>query len=557
MRFSHLAADQYRWFDIVAVALMVILAMALYLPFLSNPLIFDDRGFFSSGIGEAAALPFTLSSRAFPYFTIAFVEIVSGSRMEIHRAISLTLHGASAITLYFFLLRLLTVERAELSADVSAPLKPRWLALIGSAFFAVHPVAVYGAGYLIQRTMLFATLFTLLSALYFQRALATEKLKPALQAALFYSCAVLSKEHAVLAAPAIALMLFLYEEWKWSRYRIASIFLLACFPAALAVVMIHSSQYFGTTYESNAESVMSALYRRYGSPGSEWLLSAGAQAEIFFHYLGLWLVPDTGAMSVDLRYDFERLFPISGVIARISLFATVFIGASACLLSRRRALKLAGYGLLFAMVLFLVEFSTVRFQEPFVLYRSYLWAPGFIIFFVSIARFVRLFILVPLAAVMIGLCYWGATDRLEVFNNNLALWQDAASKLPNSPFAGSARTYYARGMELANVRRYAEALEDMNRVIALEPHGYRGYYGRVSTYLGMKNYQAALGDLDLLDKEIPNNAMTLHYRGIVLEGLKRREEAMAAYRKAAALGFWPSELRLQLMVGSSASIKFK
>src|ERR1035437_6750639 len=94
MVYPRMATDKHRFFDVAAVSLVIILAMALYLPFLANPPVFDDRGFFASGVGEAAALPFTLSSRAFPYFTIAFFEIVSGGQMEIHRALSLVLHGA-------------------------------------------------------------------------------------------------------------------------------------------------------------------------------------------------------------------------------------------------------------------------------------------------------------------------------------------------------------------------------------------------------------------------------------------------------------------------------
>ena len=42
-------------------------------------------------------------------------------------------------------------------------------AFAGAALFAVHPVAVYGAAYLTQRSIVVATLFALLSLLMFLR----------------------------------------------------------------------------------------------------------------------------------------------------------------------------------------------------------------------------------------------------------------------------------------------------------------------------------------------------------------------------------------------------
>src|SRR5262249_59397870 len=66
-------------------------------------------------------------------------------------------------------------------------------------FFAINPVAVYGVGYLIQRSILLATLFTVLALWLFARGLRRGKPWIHVLAVASYVLALLSKEHAVLA----------------------------------------------------------------------------------------------------------------------------------------------------------------------------------------------------------------------------------------------------------------------------------------------------------------------------------------------------------------------
>src|SRR6266516_5967963 len=97
-----------------------------------------------------------------------------------------------------------TVSASDRPVSGAQPSAPAW-AFMGAAAFAIHPVAVYGAGYLVQRTIVFATLFSLLSIVLFVRGLARGRYADALSAALMYSIAVLSKGHSVLFLVAAAL----------------------------------------------------------------------------------------------------------------------------------------------------------------------------------------------------------------------------------------------------------------------------------------------------------------------------------------------------------------
>jgi protein O-mannosyl-transferase len=68
--------------------------------------------------------------------------------MEAHRAVSLLFHIACAWALYALLREL---QRWSASAEASQSRL--------AAFMLLHPVAVYAAGYLVQRSVVLATLF--------------------------------------------------------------------------------------------------------------------------------------------------------------------------------------------------------------------------------------------------------------------------------------------------------------------------------------------------------------------------------------------------------------
>ena len=72
------------------------------------------------------------------------------------------MHGLTASVLFLFLARLFAVAASGDAAGRPA-IEPRWAAFFGALLFLAHPVAVYGVAYLMQRPIVMATLFGLLS----------------------------------------------------------------------------------------------------------------------------------------------------------------------------------------------------------------------------------------------------------------------------------------------------------------------------------------------------------------------------------------------------------
>ena len=144
-----------------SLGLMLILAASLlYGNFLRSPPVFDDGTLLDNIADSYAGLLSYFSLRWFPYISIGWTWSIAGQNMLWLRLGNLLLHAANAVVLFVFLHKLFdcALNRHEREQTLS----PQWLAFFGALLFTLHPVAVYGVAYLIQRSILMATLFSLL-----------------------------------------------------------------------------------------------------------------------------------------------------------------------------------------------------------------------------------------------------------------------------------------------------------------------------------------------------------------------------------------------------------
>ncbi len=510
--------------------LIAAVACVLYLPFLGNPPVFDDRGLYSGHLfSEHASSPFGLGLRFPAHFSFAFVEVMWG-RIEAHRLVSLGLHIGCGWALYALI--------RELQKGVL-------LSLAAAVWFVAHPAAVYGAGYLAQRSIVMATLFGLLSILVFLRGLRQGSHAGAIAGALMYSAAVLSKEHAVLVAAAAVAAAPLAGAGRQFALRYTAVFLAACLPAAILVVAL-SRGLIGAAYEPQFEAITAEVTAARGAPGtleSPWFGSALTQAAMFFRYLASWLWPMTSRMSIDLRVDFASTW--SAAIA-VPAVAGYFAWGALCgaLISRRGRAAVAGFGLLYVWILFGVEFAAIRYQEPFVLYRSYLWAPGLAIAMAgALERLPRAAVAVLLgaaAAVLPAQSY----DRLGSLASGIALWEDAAAKLPPEPVPGGARTLYFLGREYLYASQPRKAVAVVERCIAQYPASTDCQFGRGAIHMYFEEYENAIPYFLRAIALQPKSGGARHHLGWALESLGCTAEARTQYRRAADLGFAGGAWRL-------------
>lgn len=524
-------------FSALAAGALLLAALAVYLPYFNNPLIFDDAGFFhGDSFYVAAVAPWEHGLRGLSYFTLAFVEVIFRN-IWAHRLLSWLLHVICAFCLFLLMRDLLRDAVFERAATPDA-LDPRWIALIAALAFAVHPVAVYGAGYLVQRSGVLALLFSLWCLLEFRRGIVDTDNKAILVAAFFYVLAVLSKEHALLlplAAPPMAITLARLRGSAPTRG--TALFLGVCAPIAI-FILVQKFGFVAVAYEPHLDELQNELFSPpMSTSGFErWFASASMQAVLFFKYALLWFWPDTSRMAIDLRVDFGAA--AGGVSAWLKLAAFVATGLCAlvCLIRGGRSATVAGFAVLYAWVMFLVEMGTIRFQEPFVLYRSYLWAPAYAIILALVLQRAPARLTICLGALMLPVLVFGAYNRLDTFRSALALWNDAAAALPHAEINGARRIFYNRGRALYLSGRYEEALQDAERAVNLAPSSGPMRIARGAALLELGRLHEAAIDLEVATRLAPGEQRAHILLARTLELLGEHARADDAVRNAETHG---------------------
>lgn len=523
--------------SLIALCLPVIL---LYGQFFWNPVVFDDIYFFDGSVHEHyLGKVFSFDLRWLPYATFEWTRALLGLELIWFRLGNLALHLVTTITLFLFLRRLFERVLSTNNDESSETLSPHWLAFFGALIFALHPVSVYAVAYLVQRSTLMATLFALLTWRLFLEGLIRENYRWLLASTATYFLAVLAKEHAIMA-PAVTMALLLLLDNQPIRQRLILIwptFVLYALIGGFVVFQVKSRHILGQAYEPVAESYMFLLGSDFNADLA-YPLSMLTQCFLFFKYLWVWIVPSPAWMSVDMPQAFARsLWSWPETAGLIGFIAYPIIAI--CLMLQRGLKGLLGFALLCPWLLFATELSTIRIQESFVLYRSYLWMAGAFAALPFLCQKLSAkqaaFTLTFVALLMMPLSWL----RLTTFSHPLLLWNDAARLVENTEenHLGIDRILYNRGTELIKEKHYAEAIEDLSKAIQLK--GYyasNAYYNRGSAYMESRQYLLALNSVNKAIELAPKKAQLYLGKARALEALNDSATAMQAYKQACLLG---------------------
>lgn len=487
--------------------ILVMSVCILYGNFLWNPIVFDDLPFFMVNleghqpIDDYRYSPFEL--RSLPYASLTWGKALFGLDMLHFRIENMLLHCAVVLSLFFFLCRLFvslgdSIVGSPIANEANPPLNsvarfsPEIWAFCAALLFALHPVAVYAAGYLVQRTILMATLFGLLAMLAWMRGNERDSTPWLWVSVGLYYLAVFSKEHAImLPAILLALTVLLHEDWskKLKQHWKPTTGLVL---VALLVVAAKRGV-LGSAYEIDAPEML--IEFSGGEPS--YLLSVLTQGWLFFKYVGLWLFPNPNWMSIDMREPFATSL-WSGYLATFVAFLA-WGSVAVWLLFKRGRLGLLGFALIFPWLMFMVELSTIRIQESFVLYRSYIWAVGACALLpLLLDRLDRKIVGIVVGAVALAM-FAISMDRLASFSHPLMLWNDAV-----------------------------KLVQDKHNL----PGVYRVYYNRSGAHLGMDNYVAAERDLRIATQLNPDWPFAHNNLGVALLEQDKWAEAIKEFSSA-------------------------
>ena len=413
-------------------AFVLAAVLAIYLPGWNHELLFDDLRLTDGAIFGNYGSLLTFKQRMLSYGSFIWVDLLAGPGWWKQRLVNVGLHLATVAALYALVRDLL--ERTRFPEDFESQphfgMSRKAAVQVGVALFAVNPMAVYAVAYLVQRSIVMATLFSVLACWCFVRGLSGRGVAWYGLALLSYVAAVLSKEHAVMVA-AMAVPLYIHvrrPSWK----TVATIAGASTALIAVAAVVFFGiyGDLIGKLFDQRSLDFAQQLERL--SPGITqrmYPLSILNEAALFFAYGFLWFAPNVMWMSVDMRPAFPLSYAAFPQVLGIIGYVGLWIAALWAVLRRRGALSLAGVALMFPLLLYATEFATVWVQDPFVLYRSYLWAVA-----VPVLVAIVLTGFQPKTIYVIG-CAIGlvftvlAFERVQSLRDDHTAWGDAAEKI--------------------------------------------------------------------------------------------------------------------------------
>ena len=527
----------------IRVFLLSITIALLYGGFLHNSIVFDDLYFFLKDAPEKyVEQGFQFRPRWWVYYSLGLTFVEIGPEIIWLRLGNLLLHIGVAIALFILIQRLLL----DLDNRQQSNLNIQWVGFIAALLFALHPVAVYGAGYLIQRTILAATFFSLMTLLSLWLGMNGSR-RWLWASVLFYGLAAFSKEHVVMVPATCAALWLLHRKSGLATDlatppRPSEMWAVLLAQGSIAVLVTYLA--IGGAHEILAPEMMQDMAER-GSDipqGLEYPLSVLTQAGLFFKYLGLWGVPDVTAMSVDMREPFALSLTPSRVAWLVAF--CLYPVAAIWLLLQGRAKGLAGFALLTPWLLFATELVSVRLQEIFVLYRSYLWAPALFILLAMGLQRLQARMAIGIGLILSIFLAAFAFDRLTSFSHPYLLWDDAAKlaekNVSTAGVNGIARIYHNRGLALYREGFVDKAIESYDQALAHKNDHSYVYNDRGAARLDIKDYAGALADFEQSIQLKSDYLLPYAGRAAALEKLGRSREASEAFMRACKLGWKPA-----------------
>ena len=548
-----------------AVAL-ILAVLGIYLPGIQNELLFDDLRLSDGTIfGEYGNL-LQFKQRLLSYGSFVWLQSLAGDGWWKQRLVNVILHLGVVAALYAFLQTLLSTARFPKEFEEQSHFqRSRVAALqVSVALFALNPVAVYAVAYLAQRSIVMATLFAVLALWMFVRGLQTGNAAWFAGALVSYVLAVLSKEHAVMTA-AMTVPLYIYVcRPGWKRVAAVGGATLVVLTGAVAVLWQLYGNVLGRLFDPQSIALSQQLEAlRPGILQQMYPLSILNEAALFFAYGFLWVFPNIQWMSIDLRPAFPlgvgSLWHLVGAIAYVALM----LGSIWVVLRRSNLWGLAGLLLLFPMLWYFTEFSTVWVQDPFVLYRSYLWAialPGLAAIVLTGFKPRSIYMLGAVLGLVFGAL---ALERVSSLTDAGTAWGDATEKIDrNAPAnaVGRSRAFlnlgahhlekglltqaerdfatadalgdtngnarFNTGVALQQQKKHAEALQAFDAAQAKGFTGQSLYYHRGESAFAMGQFVQAFQNFDAALK-VPSEAA---------EGSKKMQQLLRLRHAEAAIG---------------------
>jgi tetratricopeptide (TPR) repeat protein len=488
---------------------ILVLTFVVYLPSLDNDFTNWDDNFYvtenpilqSGDLGRLVTTPLGGNHHPLTMLSLALNYRMSGLEAASYHWLSLLLHLANTALVFRFVWAL----------SGGRP----WTSVVTSLFFGIHPMHVESVAWISERKDVLYALFYLLGLLAYLRYLRRERIAWLGAALAAFVLSAASKPAAVV----FPLALLAIDWFRGRPLRGRALVEKAPFFAVSAAVGLITLQ---------AQRATGAITEAWGP--FQKLLFAAYGIAVYFAKLFL-------PIRLSALYPYPPLAAGGIGPEYYAALAVVAVGLPALVLAFRRS-RVVLFGLLFFFIniVLVLQFFAVGGA---VLAERYTYLP-YIGLFLALAWWLdeppgaRTFgarakpVLAAILLLLLPLSLVQTWRRCDVWKNSETLWNDAIAKYPGR----IADAYNDRGLYYHQQKRFAEALADFDRAVAINARTPKLWFNRAITQATMGQGDSAIASFDRGIALAPDDASAHNNRGAARFGAGDLAGAIEDYNRA-------------------------
>lgn len=547
-------------------AVLVLVGLAVYSNTFHSPFHGDDKRFivesplirdFSYFMNPSSVEYADVDGDIKRYFESRYVGILSfwasfklfGLELPGYHAINLAIHIINSMMVYFIVtltLRTPLLCKNELKGCSGA------IALFTGLLFAIHPLQTEPVLYILQRLVLMAAMFYLLSTMAYAGArLSVGSAKRYALYALALVSALLgmkTKENVFTLPVVIALYELMFFRGGLKK---RLLYLLPFLSTMLIIPLTYARRYPGSGGIKG--TLKSATWLEGGLPRDEYFFT---QLNVIVSYMKLLFLPVK--QTVDHYQLVYRSFSEPVVIMSFLFILGIIILGIYLLkrsLKRESAYLLAAYGIFWYFVALSVESSILPIGELMCEYRTYLPNAGAyisiaVVMFIMYGRLREPWTHKAFVSMLIALLIVLAVAshaRNNIWRTSKSLNLDIVKKAPLKP-----RGHLSLGVTLLDEKQYNEAIHHFKRSLELKTTYYEkhpnvaawynlglAYYGKGMLWEAIRHYETAL--------EITPDDIDINYNlAIAYNKVGMKDKAIEYYLEALKINPSNNKVRFNL-----------
>ncbi len=388
------------------------------------------------------------------------------------------------------------------------------LPFLASLLWMVHPLHTGSVTYIVQRMVLLASLFYLLSLLCYARGRMSGAGKGKWG---WFSCSLAagllalgSKEIAVT----LPFFILLYEwfffqdlDRKWLAKWVGGGALTAVLFSLLYFVFIGDADFLLTGYDNRPFTPVERIYTEF---------------RVVFLYISLMAFPSSGRLNLDhdISISHSLFDPLTTMLSGLALAALLLY----CLLAAKER-RIMTFAVLWYLGNLVLESSFIGLE---LIFEHRLYLPS-VFLILAFAWFV-LRVIQPrtmaagLLAAVIAVCSYWTMERNDMWRDPVLFWTDSAAKSPEK-----ARPFMNLSVALRERGDLDGAVAASRRAIAIDPGFVNAYVGLGAAFADKGDFAGAEIQYLKALQMMPDYTKVLNALGVLYAKQGRTREALAAF----------------------------